>query len=400
MLADVSGSGLGCLLFIPILLSAGYVAAWLTGVFGFRTLTAPWRLLISLPLSVAIGPIVIFLAGGTGWLPVYGFYAACFLIWLALLCGLGGHETLPRWLAGLWRVPRVWRIIPAVWLVVAIASLVNVEFHNRLYLSFSDFDHTTRAAFTDAISRTGARPLNPFYDLGSVAPLRYHYFWFLLCSLVTQMGGALLSSTLVSSQQAIIASVVWCGWSLIALAPLYLRFLHEYSGAALRRCSLVAVGLFTVTGLDLIPLAIYYVVFRDVFPQMEWWNEQVSSWYGSLIWVPHHVGALIAGLIGFLVLWDAGTTTSLRRRIAESSLAGIAFASGTGTSIYVTLVFVIFLCVWFLVTLARRWWNHTTALLMMGVVSILFVGRIFTRLEAPGRRAAASLISKCASSIL
>jgi len=311
---------------------------------------------------------VIFLVGGSGWLPVYGFYAACFLIWLALLCGLGGHETLPRWAAALWRVPRVWRIIPAVWLVVAIGSLVNVEFHNRLYLSFSDFDHTTRAAFTDAISRTGVRPMNPFYDLGSMAPLRYHYFWFLLCSLVTQMGGAL-----VSSQQAIIASVVWCGWSLIALVPLYLRFLHEYSGAALRRCSVVAVVLFTVTGLDLIPLAIYYIIFRTVFPELEWWNEQVASWYGSLIWVPHHVGALVAGLMGFLVLWDAGTTTSLRRRIAGSALAGIAFASATGTSIYVTLVFVIFLCVWFLVTLARRWWNHTAALLMTGVVSILFV---------------------------
>jgi hypothetical protein len=48
-LADISGSALGCLLFIPILLAPGYVAAWLSGVFGFRTLTAPWRLLISLP---------------------------------------------------------------------------------------------------------------------------------------------------------------------------------------------------------------------------------------------------------------------------------------------------------------------------------------------------------------
>ena len=372
-LADLSGSALGCLLFLPILLSPGYVAAWLTGVFGFRTLTAPWRLLISLPLSVAIGPIVIYLAGdvlagGNQWLPVYGLYAASFLIWLALLCGLGAHETLPRWLAGLWRVPRVWRFIPAAWLLVAIGSLVNVEFHNRLYLSFSDFDHTTRAAITDAISRTGVRPLNPFYDPGSPAPLRYHYFWFLLCSLVTQMSGRL-----VSSQQAIIASVVWCGWSLIALVPLYMRFLCEYSGAALRRCSLVAVGLFTVTGLDLIPLAIYYVLFGTVLPELEWWNEQVASWYGSLIWVPHHVGALVAGLIGFLVLWDAGTTTSLRRRIAGSTLAGLAFASGTGTSVYVTLVFVIFLCVWFLVTLTRRWWNHTAALLMTGAVSILCV---------------------------
>jgi hypothetical protein len=410
MLADISGSALGCLLFIPILLSPGYAAAWLSGVLGFRTLTAPWRLLISLPLSVAIGPIVIFLAGNvladgnpsltsyTEWLPVYVFYGACFLIWMALLCGLGGHETLPRWLAGLWRVPRVWRIIPAVWLLVAIGSLVNIEFDNRLYLSFSNFDHTTRAAITDAISRTGVRPLNPFYGLGSLAPLRYHYFWFLLCSLVTQMSGALVSSALVSSQQAIIASVVWCGWSLIAMAPLYLRFLHGQSGAALRRCSLVAVALFTVTGLDLIPLAIYSITVPEVFPELEWWNEQVASWYGSLIWVPHHVGALIACLIGFLVLWDAGTTRSLRRRIAGSSLAGIALASATGTSIYVALVFVIFLCVWFLVTLARRWWNHTSALLMTGVVSILLVRPYLHSLAGgtspkPGTAAAAAVSS-------
>ena len=372
-LADITGAMLGCLLFIPILLSPGYVAAWLTGVFGFRALTAPWRLLISLPLSVAICPIVTYFAGdvfadGNRWLPVYALYAACFLLWLVLLAGQWGHEPLPRWLARLWSVPRVWRIIPAVWLLVAIGSLVNVEFHNRLYLSFSDFDHTTRVAITDAIGRTGVRPSNPFYYLGSLAPLRYHYFWFLLCSLVTQMGGAL-----VSSQQAIIASVVWCGWSLIALVPLYLRFLQERSGAALRRCSLVAIGLFTITGLDIVPLAVYFVGFHTVFPELEWWNEQVSSWFGSLLWVPHHVGALVAGLMGFLVLWDAGTTPSLRRRIAGSALAGVAFATGTGTSIYVTLVFVIFLCAWGLVTLVRRWWTHAAALVMAGVVSILFV---------------------------
>ena len=128
-----------------------------------------------------------------------------------------------------------------------------------------------------------------------------------------------------------------------------------------------------------------------------------------MIWVPHHVGALVTGLIGFLVLWDAGTTTSLQRRIAGSALAGIAFASATGTSIYVTLVFAIFLCVWFLVTLARRWWNHTAALLMTGVVSIsvcvalpygAFAGRGHLPVQAARRRRlAASLISKSASSI-
>ena len=41
-------------------------------------------------------------------------------------------------------------------------------------------------------------------------------------------------------------------------------------------------------------------------------------------------------------------------------------------------------CVWFLVTLARRWWNHTTALLMTGVVSILFVRGYLRSLGGPG----------------
>ena len=277
-LADVSGSALGCLLFIPILLAPGYVAAWLTGVFGFRSLSAPWRLLISLPLSVAIGPIIIylaggiFLAGGNGWMPVYGFYAACFLIWVALLCGMGGHETLPRWVAALWRVPRVWRIIPVVWLVVAVGSLVNIEFHNRLYLSFSDFDHTTRAAFTDAISADWRAAAESFLRSGldGATPVSL----FLVSAL--QPGNANKRSDRVIAtgdyrERGVVRMVADCAGAFVSALPARIQ---RSRAAALQRggCRPVyGYGPRSDSSGDLL-----HCLFSTVFPELEWWNEQVD----------------------------------------------------------------------------------------------------------------------------
>ena len=379
-LRDLLGSALGCVLFVPLLLAPGYVAGWFCGVFRFRSLTAPWKLLLSLPLSVAICPIVTYWAGSGGWwLPVYILYGACFAVWLSLLAGFQGHDVLPRWLSGFRAVPRIGWAVPAMWFAIAIGSLVNVQYHNRLYLSFTDYDHQTRAAITDAITRGGVRPFNPFYFLGNFSRLRYHYFWFLPCSLVTQMGGPL-----VRSQQAIIASVVWCGWALIALVPLCLRFFFERTGAALRRRSIIGIGLFAVTGLDLIPTGIIFLRANRLFPDMEWWNEQVTSWFGAVLWVPHHVGGLVACMAGFLLAWDASHAESRPQRAAGIVLAGAAFATAAGTSIYVTLVFAIFLVQWTSITLLKRWWNQTVVLVAAGAVSAALVMPYLLSLTGPG----------------
>ena len=393
---DLAASVLGCLLFLPLLLTPGYVAAWLTNIFGFRALTSPWRLLVSLPASVALSPIATYWAGGGyfgrpgSWTPVFAIYGICFLLWLLLLAGLWGHESCLRWLRGFASVPRAGWIVAVAWFCIAIASLVNLQIDNRLYLSVTDWDHVTRAAFTDAITRTGAHPSNPFYFLGGTsAPLRYHYFWFLLCSLVTQLGNT-RSGELVPSQEAIIASIVWCGWSLIALVPLYLRFFEGWRGARLRRGSLIGIALFAVTGLDIVPTVLYMAAGFPVLPDMEWWNNQVTSWLGSLLWVPHHVAALVSCLMGFLVSWDAALAAPIQRRIAGGILAGAAFATATGTSIYVTLVFAAFLILWALVTLLRGWRNHTAVLLIAGAVSVgLAAPFLLSLLTGPGTGAVA-----------
>lgn len=398
---DLTGTVLGCILFVPLLLAPGYVAAWFSGVLGFRGLTAPWRVLVSLPLSVALCPIMTYWAGiggqsvfghGAVWAPVFALYGLCFALWLTLLAGLWGHEPLPRWLREFRPVPRVGWVVPAVWFLVATVSLVDLQIGNGLYLSVADGDHTLRTAVTDAISRAGVRPFNALYFLGSPAPLRYHYFWFLLCSMDAQAGAALRpGSPLVSSQEANIASVVWCGWALIAMVPLYLRFLHERTGVALRRCSLIGIGLFAVTGLDIVPTVLDAAKGR-IRPEMEWWNEQVTSWLGSLLWVPHHVAGLVTGLMGFLLVWDAGRAVSLRRRVAGCALAGVAFATLPGTSIHLSFIFAVFGMVWLCVTLFRRWWTSAAVLAIAGVVAVALALPYLVSLTGPGAGSDGSLL--------
>jgi hypothetical protein len=379
-LRDIVGASLALILFVPVLLAPGYVLAWFTGILDFRRIASPWKLLVSLPLSVAVCPIATYWVGFNGsWNPVFALFGVCFLLFLSLLAGFWKHDALLPWLRGFRSVPRAGWIVPVVWLIIVFASLCDLNFQNRLYLSITDVDHLTRSAITGAITRNGVRPPNPFYYLGSFSPLRYHYFWFILCGFVK-----LLSGSLVSSQQAIIAGVVWCGWALFALVPLFLRFFEEMTGAALRRGSLIAVCLFSVTGLDLLPNALHTAITHHIYPDMEWWNEQVGSWFGSLLWVPHHVAALVTCLTGFLVLWTAALTRNPRRSLAAGVIAGATFASGTGTSIYVTLVFVFILIVWGAITILRRWWNHTLVLVIAGFVSLLLVRPYLHSLAGPG----------------
>src|SRR5207244_509580 len=102
-------------------------------------------------------------------------------------------------------------LMALAWVVLALASLTDAPVGDRLYLSVTAADQSYRTAFTDAVTRTGiAHPVNPLGYINGPAPLRYHYFWFVLCSLVDQVGG-----TWVPARHAFLASVIWCG---IALA--------------------------------------------------------------------------------------------------------------------------------------------------------------------------------------
>jgi hypothetical protein len=355
-LIDLRAVALASALFSLFAFAPGYALGWCTNALSFRQRLLSTRLLIAVVISVSVTPVLLYLVGALSVWAIWAVTAtSAVTVVILLVRELRGGIPRPG------RVSVVFLLVVAAWVLVAIGSLVDLQIKDRLYFSPTVHDYSVRAPITAAISRTGVRPANPLFFPGGPVPLRYHYFWYILCSLVDQLGGKT-----VSPRQALIAGAVWPGIALIALIPLYLRFFDPKGSEAIHRRSLIGIGLLAVTGLDLIPTVLFMKFSHLVLQDMEWWNEQVASWLHSVLWVPHHVVALIACLTGFLLLWCIERGCSARAHVV---LAAGAFASAAGCSIYVTIVFAAFLAVWTAIMLARRCYRDCVTLLSAGVLA-------------------------------
>jgi hypothetical protein len=339
---DLLGSMIAVILFTGFLFVPGYVIGWLTNVRDFRREPGVWRVLWSLPLSVGVMPIIGFLAGSyLGMGTVWGIYTALLATAAIMMIGSRPAGGWPRWLVA----------ACIGWMLVAILSGVDVQWGSRLYPSVLIYDYNVRAALIDGISRQGLPAINPLFYPGHFVPLRYHYFWFIPCSLVSQLSGGL-----VAPRQALIASDVWCGWALVALLLLYLRYFHK-GGDPLGKRGKWACLLLAAAGLDVIPnalaAAVRWTTSRGfVYASAEWWNTPpVTGYPHAVLWVAHHVACAIACLLGFLLLWKRERTDRW-----AVPLAGVCFASATGLSIYVAFTFALTMVAWLAwAVLGRRW---------------------------------------------
>jgi hypothetical protein len=363
MIADIVGTMAAVAVFALLFVPPGFLLGWASNVLGFRGRSAAEKLLISVVLSAATTPIITVLVGRFGSMTA----AIAVVLVLSLAAGALAIKEL-RWTGGLLsRISSTTWIglgIMAVWLVLALLSVVDLQWGNRLYPTYAIFDHSVRIPFVQAAARTGVPPLNPFYGLGKPPVLRYYYYWYVVCALPVRLTG-------ISARASFHASVVWSGFALAAILPLYLKhFLHETE--ALRRKSLVAISLLLVTGLDLIPYGVLFLSKRVVTGDMEWWDpNQVTSWLGSLIWVPHHVAALTACMAGLLVLSALDEQAGNRERTWAAVISGAAFASAAGLSIFVTLTFAVFAVLWTIILLVQRRFRDFVTCAAAGAFSLL-----------------------------
>src|SRR5579864_5145225 len=362
MISDLVATSVAFFLFALVISVPGYVFGWLADVFGFRERPLLARFAISVPMSVGVCPILTYLLWHWSIIAVWVMYATFWITFLALLI----HER------------HIWISKPAIscrtgivlaivagWVVLGLLCLVDLQIGHRLYYPTAAYDYTLRTTITAAITRTGIPPQNPYFFPGRPFLLRYHYFWFIMCSLVDKLGGAL-----VSPRQAMLASTLWCGIGLIALVPLYLRFFQPKASLNLERRMLVGIALLGVTGLDILGVAAIATTPAHLLPTIEWWNNQISAWITAVLWVPHHVAGLIACLTGFLVIWCAPRGRSL---LLSGVIAGFAFASAVGLSVYVTLVFAAFLAVWLLITIIKKNRREAFVILVAGLVTVAAV---------------------------
>ena len=384
---DIEGILLAVPLFAPYLLAPGYVIAWLTNLLGFRSQTAGLQLSLSLATSFAVVPICAnllarFLSLRACSLLLLVFSALALVLLLAPLRRPRAAPSRPRHRRLLWA-------LLAVWLLVCLFSFPDLQLGPRLWSSVLIYDDGIRAAFIDATLRAGAPPHNPLCFFGQPIPARYYYYWSTICALPAALGG-------LGARAVLAASSFWCGVALAALIPVYLRcFLGV--GRRLQRFTLLGVALLSVTGLDLLPTALTYLYKGSVKADMEWWDtNQVTSWVDALLWTPHHIAGLLTCLFGFLLVWRAAESlsepaTSSRpdqplgplQVAAHLIVAGLAFASAAGLSVYIAFCFLLFLLAWLIRLGFRRQFRPALAYVAAGALSILISLPFLHDLRAP-----------------
>jgi hypothetical protein len=356
---DLRSVGIGFLLFGLFAFAPGYTFGWLSNVFEFRRRRLATRLAAAVPLSIGLTPITAYFLW-RWWLP---------LVWIVFgTCGAACAILLVRDArTNKLQLSRAGRLVMAIavgWLVVGTLSLVDLQIGNRLYFPVSACDSETRTAFTAALSRDGIPPHNPFFFAGRPAPLRYHYFWLIPCSLVDQLGGSL-----VSARIGLIAGTLWAGLGLLAIVALYLRFFQGKGGEEIERRTLIAVSLLGITGLDILPVLMVAIGAHFVLPSVEWWNNPIEYWIDTVLWVPHDLAALIAGLTGFLLAWYGARRGRPWEAIIGFVGGGLCFASAVGASVYVGATLAAGCALWLAIALVKRWWRHALVLASAGMLS-------------------------------
>jgi hypothetical protein len=366
---DIFGAVLAFCLFPLVILFPGYFFGWALDLFDFKLRASDVRIGIGILLSFAVSPIVLYL---TWYLLPFNF----------VLLTLGGFALAfaainIRQKFILTSGMKIFFWFGAAWSVLAILSLINIQWTDRLLLSVTSFDQTSRVSIIDAVTRTGVPPINPGYYPGRPVHLTFlYYFWYVLCSAVDIIGGRF-----VDARAALNASSAWAGIGLMAAVALYLRQRNAAGGESARRLARRGILLLAVSGLDVIPIIILMLRTGRVVGSVDVWNTWIPSWIASNLWAPHHVAALAAGLAAtMLAQFARGKPT--RRQFLALTIAGFAFASALGLSVYVTLVFILFWCAWISIlffqrTERRRIWPMAFAGIMAVILSIPFLSGLF-----------------------
>jgi len=373
---DTLGILKACLALFPFVFAPGYVAGWALNLFEFRQRRLILRLILAVPLSVAICPMLSYLLArfleSALWAFYIGVFAACGLL-LAKEALRAKFPSVSKYTLSKY----LWISLGLIglWIVAAVGSMIDLQIGDTLYPSTVAYDHSVRAAMTAAIARH-VPPNNPFFA-NAAAPLRYHYLWLLFCSLPMKVCH-------LSPRSVVYSGVVWCGLGLICTIALGLKFLVR-AQAGIERKTLLAVGLLCVTGLDILPTLYLGVAHRFWAADMEWWNDvQITSWIDSMLWVPHHVAARIACFIAFLLLRHQ---VDAHRQWATGPVivAGMAFASAAGMSVYVALTFVVAVALWLVALIARKGWLELAMFVSAGAVSLLWALSYLSSLRASVR---------------
>lgn len=353
-LVDAGGYTLSVLSHGLILLLPGMALAFCFDALGFRQAPMSEKILTGLITGSALLPLLDSMAARFAGLDS----ALAFNLGLAALALVLAFKTH-------WRVApsRSVLALTALWFAVVMFEWIDFDTGSILYQPFTSFDTVKHAATVQAIHDSGAPPLDPFF----LRPERvsYYYFFYTVAALSQR-----LCAGWADAKAATGGLTFWTGLGLFAVMRLVLErggYLPQADPA--RRSKLVLLIL-AASGLDIVPVLIIGLWTGKWVADPASWSEQITGWFESVIWVPHHTTALIAILFGFMAAVD-GFGKNLRRSAAPAILAAMAFASALGLSIWVTFAAAAGAAFWFVVLVAERRWRAVAALAVIGLIALV-----------------------------
>ncbi|HLH10474.1 MAG TPA: hypothetical protein VKV77_01205 [Methylovirgula sp.] len=243
-------------------------------------------------------------------------------------------------------------------------EFVDFQVGDRLYQPTLALDLVKHVATVNSILSWGLPLADPF--VSRAQPAGYYYFFYTLAAVPVR-----LTMGALDARATIGALAVFDAVALLTLAALLWR---RIMAPAPRNVVIVLVVLLICGNLDIIP-GMAIASLRHAWPvQLEWWNKQIAPWTLSLLWVPHHVLALIAGIFGLLLI-------SERPRPACAIVGGLAFASCVGASIWVGLGIVLTASFWLISLIRRRSGTAMTLVFAGGLAGLLLIPQIFDLLH-------------------
>jgi len=359
--------------FVPVTICSGYLAAWVTNFHGFRERSFVERICWSIPLSIAISTISFVLIGRFFSLALAAGVSMVCLIGCIVVCAI---EWVHRrregrsWALGLRPLGGTVLVLSVVWIMFVVLSLVDIQSHQRLFMSLTFYDIGARVNWANSVFRTGVPPANPFYFYLHASKLRYYYFWLVDCAVVAKI-------THLPMRSVVGAGCVWSGFCLQSLTGLYLKHFLVV-GARLRRQFLIAAALPAVGGLSLC-ICFWNMFYLHIPPPGDvWFPGQITDFVNFFLFYPHHLSSMVCCMFALLLAWMI-STGNRRDRAASILFIAVSVASAFGLSVYVTFAFFLLMVCWTLwQALFKRAWQSPSALFAGGAIgAVLLIPYLF-----------------------
>ncbi|MGE5562872.1 MAG: hypothetical protein ACM3ZV_06120 [Bacillota bacterium] len=321
---DLTGVAAASLLALPLLVMPGFGLAALLARAGVMPASPGSRTCWGLVLGASLLPAVDALL--LRWL---GMPAVLALHLALAAAGIGPAVESAR------RVPLRWWAAVAACFAAAAWTNVDFDWNGRLYQSVIVIDGVKHAAVVGALATSGVPLHDPFFARPGISG--YYYYFYIGPALLHWLGAPLVDSR-AGFAAGTLATLLAFPAMLMLVAEASALVPHDRP----RRFFALVALLCCVSGLDLIPGLWLWAIGGHPYAQLDWWSEEVRWALTSVLWVPHHLTAVIAVFVACLLLLAPGNAA------ARTAAAGLAFATAFGCSVWIAVAAVPILLLWWL----------------------------------------------------